>query len=173
MNKNCNIIKCIKVTDITPEEIKRIFCLGLMTTLEEKLYNFLRDLDEYYPNFREWYLNTVYKEIEQRNGKREILILVSEQNEIIGISILKKTDNEKKICAFRIREDYRKQGIGRVLFEESFKWLGTRKPLISISEFHIRAFEYYIKEYDFQLVQELKGYYKKSIIEYVYNGKLK
>lgn len=161
----------IKATEIEPEEIRGYMTSVIGEKIEDKIYNFLSDLKEYYPNFKEWFVNTITPSINKKDGEREILIMLT-KHEISGVAILKRTKNEKKICAIRVNEKYRKAGIGSSLFEECFKYLGTDKPLISISEKNLEYFRGHIKKYNFKLEEKLNGYYKTGIVEYVFNGKL-
>lgn len=167
----------IKLSETEPEAVRRLMINEVGEKAKEKLYNNLKDLAESYPNFGEWFYNTVMPEMELKNGEREIIIAVSEVENrkkylLTGIAILKKTVDEKKICTFRVHKDFRNQGIGTGLFEECFKYLDTKKPKITISENTIDMFKKHIEYYQFDRCEILDGYYKKGIKEYVYNGKL-
>jgi len=64
--------------------------------VKEKLYNYLRDLAESYPQFDDWFYNVVLPEVELKNGEREIIIGISELEDsnksiLTEIAILKKT----------------------------------------------------------------------------------
>ena len=166
-----------KVSQIEPEVLRRFMINEVGEKSKEKLYNYLKDLVDSYPKFNEWFYNIIIPEIELKNGEREIIIVLSEledSNKVIltGIAILKKKQSEKKICTFRIHEDYRNQGIGTELFEKCFEYLGTRNPIFTISCDRKEMFESQIKSFDFEETQVLKDYYKKDSVEYVYNGYL-
>lgn len=167
----------IKLSKTEPEAFRKLMINEVGEKAKEKLYNNLKDLTESYPNFEEWFYKRVIPEMELKNGEREIIIAISEVESkkiylLTGIAILKKTDDEKKICTFRVHKDFRSQGIGTGLFEECFKYLETRKPKITISENTIDMFKKHIERYQFDIFETLEGYYKKGIKEYVYNGKL-
>lgn len=166
-----------RVSQIEPEILRYFMINEVGEKAKEKLYNYLRDLAESYPKFDEWFFNTVIPELEMKNGEREIIIVISElegskRAVLTGIAILKKQQFEKKICTFRIHEDYRNQGIGTLLFEECFEYLGTRKPIITISQDRKAMFDNHIKGFEFEEMQVLKDYYKNGTDEYVYNGYL-
>ncbi len=168
-----------KVSEIEPEKLRSFIINEVGEKAKDKLYNYLKDLADSYPLFENWFFNTVIPEIELKNDGREIIIVLSHiqsqgyiKTELTGIAILKKTEKEKKICTFRIHEKYRNHGIGTELFEKCFEYLGTNKPIISISLDRKEMFESHIKNYNFVETQELKDYYKKGSIEYVYNGYL-
>ena len=59
------------------------------------------------------------------------------------------------------------------MLEYAFKYLGTTKPLITITDYKIPMFETIIKKYNWELTQTMsEGYYNNSSRELVYNGKL-
>lgn len=174
-----NIIKNIflKVSEIEPEILRLYMINEIGEKAKDKLYNYLRDLAESYPQFENWFYSVVIPEVSLKNREREIIIVISEiegeaQVTLTGIAILKNKEQEKKICTFRVHEDYRDNGIGSELFESCFEFLGTRKPIITISSDRKDMFEYHIKKYDFFETQILKDYYKENSVEYVYNGYL-
>lgn len=164
-----------KVSQIEPEVLRHFMITEVGEKAKEKLYNYLRDLAESYPRFDHWFYNVVIPEVEKKNGEREIIIVLSELEDcyetvLTGIAILKKKQLEKKICTFRVHEDYRNQGIGTELFEKCFEYLGTRKPIITIANNRKEIFEKHILNYNFEEKQVLEDYYKQGSIEYVYNG---
>ncbi|CEO12031.1 ribosomal-protein-alanine acetyltransferase [[Clostridium] sordellii] len=163
------------VSNIEPDFLRRFIITEVEEKAKDKLYNCLKDLVDSYPQFSSWYYNVVIPELELKDGRREIIICISKiensQDHIItGIAILKKTDSEKKICTFRVHENYRDQGIGTRLFEECFKYLDTRLPVITITQDRVDMFKYHIEKYGFKKEQVLDGYYKPGVKEYVYNG---
>lgn len=178
MERNIKKNSFLEVSQIEPEVLRRFLINEVGEKAKDKLYNYLKDLGESYPRFDDWFYNVVIPEVELKNQEREIIIVVSELEGskkvvLTGIAILKKNKLEKKICTFRIHEDYRNHGIGTELFEECFKYLGTRKPIITISQDRKEIFEKHIENYEFEERQMLKDYYKQGSIEYVYNGFLK
>ena len=158
--------------------------------LTEVLYRFtgnnvdilkrLIDLQDTYPDFYQWYLNKVVKDIKAKRNRRNILFAISDvlvddnvEKRITGISILKANRREKKICTFRVFPEYRGQGVGRLLMKNSLYYLNTTKPLISIAENSLKAFSGFIDKYEWNLKEILTDYYKKGSKEYVFNGSLK
>lgn len=166
-----------KISEFEPETLRCYMITEVGEKAKDKLYNHLKDLTQSYPDFENWFYNIVIPEVELKNGQREIIIALSKLASkpkvvLTGIAILKKTDSEKKICTFRIHDNYHNQGIGTQLFEQCFTYLGTRKPIITISEDRKLMFERHIKTFRFVETQSLKDYYKKGSTEYVYNGLL-
>ena len=85
-----------------------------------------------YPNFDEWF-EKVLKEIEEDNTKREILFFEntdSNELQIEGITILKNTEEEKKICYLYISLSEDVDNI----FEEIYNYLGTETPLLTVEK---------------------------------------
>lgn len=170
----------LRVSKIQPETLKSFLIQEVGLKSQDIVYNYLKDLNDSYPDFRNWFYSKVLNDILEKNNQREIIIALSELDSInieekyiiTGIAILKKTCDEKKICTFRIHEDYRKLGIGKSLFEECFEYLETNKPIITISGDRREMFEPLISQFEFTLEQELKDYYKTGSVEYVYNGTL-
>lgn len=170
----------LKLSEIQPDTLKSFLMQEVALKSQDILYNYLQDLNDSYPDFKNWYYEKVVRDILDKNNRREIIVALSEldtteleeKHVITGIAILKKDIDEKKICTFRIHEDYRKLGIGKNLFEECFKYLETNKPVITISSNRKEMFDPLIKYFKFELNQELKDYYKNGSIEYVYNGVL-
>lgn len=163
------------VSQTEPEILRRFLINEVGEKAKEKLYNYLKDLAESYPQFDDWFYNVVIPGVKLGDGGREIIIVLSELENspkvvLTGIAILKKEQFEKKICTFRVHEDYRNQGIGTELFEKCFEYLETRKPIITISGDRKDMFEKHILIYKFEETQILKDYYKEGSIEYVYNG---
>lgn len=163
------------ISEIEPFEIRKLLLYTVHDKAKDCVYNFFRDLSGSYPFFDEWFINSVIPEVEKRDGRREIIFAITENSLdgliiISGIAILKKTQSERKICTLGVHADYRNIGIGSELFEKSFKFLGTRKPVISFSEDRIIMFMNHIKKYHFERTQILNDYYQNGIAEYVYNG---
>lgn len=169
----------IKVSEIRPEILRKHICSEVGEKATDVLYNYLKlDLTLNYPNFKEWYYNTVIPELNKEDGEREIIIALSEMyesfsTEITGIAILKRREHEKKICTIRIHENYRNLGIGTQLFKECFKYLGTEKPIITISEDREELFKKHIEKFGFKKVSVIKDLYRNGISEIIYNGDFK
>lgn len=133
------------------------------------VYQEIKCLDNEYPNFSQWFYGKVVPGLV--NHTRVICIVKDEKGTILGV-LITKNDGEKKICTLRVASGGRRQGIGRMLLEESFKILNTNRPMITVSQSHISEFKKLLGQYHFKLKQVYYGYYSHEQLEYSYNGLL-
>lgn len=137
------------------------------------VYDKIKFLSNDYPGFKEWYFNKVIPGLDIQ--EREILIcIVNEENKYMlgGIAILKKTEEEKKICTLRVTPEYEKNGVGYALFDRAFEILDTIKPVFTVSEDRIEMFKRHLDKYNFVQTHCIKDIYSKGKCEYVFNGSL-
>jgi len=132
----------------------------------KEIFSFLVELDCDYPNFRVW-LSKVFRQI--GTGKRILLVVYDEIDNIAGIAILKKCNYEKKICTLRVRTDMKNKGIGSLLIRKSIEELNENKPLITVSEHHIQEFRSLFKKFKFTRSETIKSLYKDGVKEFIYN----
>lgn len=128
----------------------------------------LQDVRSYYPNFLQWYYLKVLPQI--ATGKRDV-VLYTHYSDVCGIEILKNGE-EKKICTLKVNAEYQKRGIGKKLFETSFKILQTDNPIITVSDSKVFQFRRVLNDYKFQLTQVCRDKYIKGKSELVFNGML-
>ena len=100
------------------------------------------------------------------------MILCRYTENIIGIIILKKTAEEKKICTLRVEKRFRNNGIATELIKKGIEWLEDEKPLFSFCSSKDQEFSKLLKYFDFELQEEKFRYYDPFSLEYVYNGSL-
>lgn len=123
-----------------------------------------------YPKYFEWYWSKNIPRV--FNGTGEIVVCIIDDN-IAGIASLKKINIEKKICTFFVVKEYRGQHVATKMLEYIFEYLGTSKPLITITDYKVLSFVPIIKKYNWKLTQiTSKGYYNNASCEFVYNGRL-
>lgn len=129
---------------------------------------FLYDLTCDYPFFGEW-LRRVLSEI--KTGKRQIVIMTDDENPrlIVGLTILKTEQQEKKICTIRVAKEYHRHGYGTELVKESLKVLKSNYPLATVSEKHIDAFKPFFSQFGFRIVGKVKSLYHDGEYEYFFN----
>lgn len=136
----------------------------------KKCYFFVSKLNMNYPHFDDWFIN-LFEIPPFLKSEREILFC-RYRNEIAGISILKKTKEEQKICTLRVDKKFQKLSIGKQLMELSFEWLENDKPLITVHKIKQQEFEKLFHYYDFRLADKKWCYYRMFCTELSYNGEL-
>lgn len=136
----------------------------------KKVYFFVSQLKEEYPHFDEWF-NNLFENPLFLKKDREI-ICCRYQNDIVGIAILKKTEEERKICTLRVDEKFQRLSIGKSLMELSFEWLENEKPLITVHKTKQHEFEKLFRYFDFRLEDRKWCYYRMFSTELSYNGEL-
>lgn len=144
-----------------------------LNPIEKPLYDiqissFLSILSLEYPHFKKWY-KSLFDENQNLKNDRQIIICLFKFR-IAGLSILKKNNNENKICTFRVDKKFRNLGIGRQLMELSLNWLEDEKPLITLHQNKQNQFNKLFEHYNFKLEQRNKNYYHIFNTELAYNG---
>jgi GNAT superfamily N-acetyltransferase len=127
----------------------------------------LNDIKHLYPNFDSW-LKFKFQKGSIKLGLRGILVARAHKS-IAGVALLKKQNNEKKICTFFVAAEYRRQGVGSQLMSMSLKWLETDQPVITVSEERKVSLEPILRKFNFSHSKTLFGYYRENKAEYFYN----
>ena len=102
--------------------MERYFKFSELSKLEQQMYYnyiylFLMEANMQYPAFSVWYGNLFTDDLKLK-PEREIIVCEKEY-EIAGVTILKSTKEEAKICTMYVAEQYRHNGLGRRLMELS------------------------------------------------------
>lgn len=135
----------------------------------DSIYHTIFQLKEDYPDFYKWYYDQVRDGI--LNGNREIIFTIA-KDYIAGVAILKKEQNEKKICTLRVFDNFQHNGIGKKLVLGSFDYLHTYKPLITVSSHREYQFRRLFNYFGFKKGSELSNYYSFGKKEITFNGTL-
>ena len=114
-----------------------------------------------YPEYFKWYYQTNIPRILSGEGEA---IFYLDGFQIVGLSMLKRTDDEAKICTFFIDEEYRKRGYSSLLLEDSFGYLGTESPIITIPENRLDEFSKIIEAYGWVPTETTDEYYSPEVI---------
>lgn len=166
-------IKIEIIEDVIVDNIKNYFSEKAKTQYEQitkEIYDMSKFLNEIYPGYEKWFYE---KQLKGCNSElRNILFVKNEEGKVVGFTCLKKYENEKKICTILVDEEYRRNGIGTLLFEESMKFLGTSKPLITFPEDRAEMFKSFIEKYEWELTDVIEDAYNPGVKEFCYNGKL-
>ena len=144
---------------LTPEPVRRESFVSIK--------EFLSCMSCDYPNFDLW-LEKIQAQLD--TDMRSIIVCKStSDDEILGVSILKKSSIENKICTLRVANKCQRMHIGSRLMEMSFGILEDDKPLITVSEDHIVEFSSLLKRFGFVYKNKVKSLYIKGKYEYFYN----
>ena len=114
-----------------------------------------------YPEYYRWYYQTNIPRILSGEGEA---IFYLDGFQIVGLSMLKRTDDEAKICTFFIDEEYRKRGYSSLLLEDSFGYLGTESPIITIPENRLDEFSKIIEAYGWVPTETTNKYYSPEVV---------
>ena len=131
---------------------------------------FLSGLVCEYPMHNEWFRGVASEMRSDLHKGREILLIVRDDEYIMGAAVLKKSNSEKKICCFRIAPIYQGQGLGTLLMKESFKILETEKPVITVSGQRAGQFKKILSYFQFSVERVYYEKYRPLTAEYCYNG---
>lgn len=114
-----------------------------------------------YQNYYKWFYTKGIPRIFDNKGE---IYFYLDGFIVVGLTILKKTKLERKICTLLINEEYRKKGYCKELLETSFNYLETDKPLITIPEKRIKDFQNIITSYNWQETEISDLYISREII---------
>jgi hypothetical protein len=135
-------------------------------------YNILKNYNNFYPDFENWYWNKFIPSIYLGEGR---LILLKNKYEILGVSLLKKSNLENKLRALRIHPKFENKGSKIILnlIDFSFKELGDDFPTFTIPEEIIGPLgRIFVNRYNSKLSKIENGLYRKGKYEYVFNEKI-
>lgn len=114
-----------------------------------------------YPGYCQWYYGKNIPRILKGEGD---IIFYLDGFIVAGLSVMKKTPDESKICTLLINPDYQKQGFSQPLLEETFDYLGTSKPVITIAENKLSVFSKIIDAYGWEVTGTTNIYKSPEII---------
>lgn len=134
----------------------------------DKIIDVLKPIKEYYPCYDTWIEEVVQKGI--NDSTRNIRVLEND-NKIAGLSILKDTSDEKKICSLFIHPEYRGEFWIYSIFMDSLTILKTQKPVITIPEPIIKKYNGIIFSNNWKNTSIIEGRYNKNYKEYGFNEK--
>ena len=141
--------------------------------LATKIYTITDFICDDYPKYKEWYF-TKQLPATINTDERNILFVRNPENdnEIISMACLKRDEEEQKICTLYVSDKCRVLGIGKAIVEESMRWLGTTKPLITLADYKLEMFKPIIDKYDWELTEIVSGLYNDRYQELCFNGSL-
>lgn len=117
-----------------------------------------------YPDYYKWFYQKNIPRVITGDGE---IIFYLDGLVIAGLTILKKSQTEPKICTLLIDQEYQKKGYSKLILEDAFKFLGTDKPLITIPEKRLKEFSSIIQAYGWTPSETTDQYFSPEII---FNG---
>lgn len=137
--------------------------------IAREVFNNISHLEEAYPNFADWFFSKVTSGLV--NGTRSLIIELRD-GKMAGVSILKDTLTEKKICTISVADEFKAKGLGYRMFEKSMRQLNTDKPLATVSEDRMPEFEKIFRHLNYEYSAEYHGLYLPKKSEFSFNGVL-
>lgn len=113
-----------------------------------------------YPEYLKWFYTVNLPRIFKKEGD---IIFYLDGLEIVSLATLKNKD-EKKICTLLVNEDYRKKGYSKQILEDSFEYLQTDTPLITIPTKRLKEFNKIIEAYNWKETDRTGEYYSEEVI---------
>lgn len=140
--------------------------------LRADIVSVLEPVSHLYPNFRAW-LNFRFMR-GFSNGERKVL-LAHDGSRVLGVSLLKLTDEEKKICTLFVSETARSahndMKIGTSLMLRSLALLDSDNVLITVCSEKHQDLKPLLHNCSFEQMKEVKNLYRDDSSEYFYRLK--
>ncbi|HIF9181218.1 TPA: GNAT family N-acetyltransferase [Photobacterium damselae] len=130
----------------------------------KSIREFLEPVTELYPDFDTWY----NFRLRRQYPHQRIVIAAENSNMIIGVAILKKTQDEHKICTLFVHEEHRGKKIGSMLLNEAIQALKGKNIYITVAEERNAALKPLLEKYGFTLEDSKLGYYRPHATEFFY-----
>lgn len=150
---------------IFSELIKREKVSLVVSLLNQVLIETVKYKNDY-PDYEEWFWDKQVRGL--FDGNRDIIVAIK-NNKVIGISNIKNTLEEKKICTLTVDKRYRMKTIGSKLVDISTLMLGTTTPVITMSMDKLSDFSRIIKKYNWEITGVKKELYKEDVYEVIIN----
>ena len=123
-----------------------------------------------YPDYEDWFWEKQVRGL--FDGYRDIIVAIK-NGKVIGISNIKNTACEKKICTLTVDKKYRMKSVGSKLIDISIAILGTSTPVITMSLEKLSDFSGIIKKYNWEITGVKKELYKEDVYEVIINDYFK
>lgn len=138
-------IKILKLSEYKEERL-------LFSKLIFETYNLIDFITKDYEHLLEWYWSKSVPWIFK--NQMEFFIALDE-NSIVGVTIVKKENKERKICTLFVKPEYSNQGIGSTLLQSAFDYLGTTRPVITFSDYKLPEFQPLIQKYNWEIDEKV------------------
>ena len=158
----------MKLETLRSSDLGQVFCEARKSRLH-RVWDFVSLLSPQYPGIDHWFHDKVM--IGELKGTRRIFAMEL-GGRLAAVTIAKNEDGERKLCCVRVRPDLEGRGFGIRLMERAMDWMGTDRPLATVSEEKLPQFERIFERYGFQNTGAETGIYRPGKIEYIFNGTL-
>ena len=119
-----------------------------------------------YPDYEDWFWEKQVRGL--FDGYRDIIVAIK-NGKVIGISNIKNTVSEKKICTLTVDKKYRMKSVGSKLIDISIAILGVSNPVITMSIDKLSEFNKIIKKYNWEITGVKKDLYQEDVYEVIIN----
>ena len=127
----------------------------------------LDGLENYYPDFGHWFVNTCIPGIVVGN---DTMLVARDGPHLIGVALGKKTPQETKLRCVRVMSSYQNKGVGLHLVERMLRLLDCDKPHCTVAEEMLHQYSRaFINHFGFHLGHVAKGLYRPGKLEYEFN----
>lgn len=128
--------------------------------------DFLREISLLYPDFNSWLNFTFHQGLKLR--ERHILV-AHNSDEIVGALLLKKTNEEHKICTLYVHPQHRGLRLGNNLMDSALAIFGESKEVnITVSEEKNDELAPLLASNGFHLQRSVADVYRNKKNEYYY-----
>ena len=136
--------------------------------LYDQILTLTQPVNNIYPGRTKWFWEKFIPGLQKK--ERMYIIAQDNDNTLAGCVLIKRTEEEKKICTLFVHPQFRGQGLGRQLMELTLRELGEH-PLITVSSRNLSQLSSLLKQYGFHLSATKKGAYNSEDTEYYFNDK--
>lgn len=135
-----------------------------------QIRDFLVESSHIYPDIEAWWKYRVCPELDR---EERMALVVDSGNSLEGLLIAKPGESAK-LCALRLREPVRNQGIGRVLLTEGLNRLLAYNPFrfhVTVSEGAEEGCAAFFESIGFRKIAVQRSRYTEGIDEFIYSCK--
>ncbi|HBC9557814.1 TPA: GNAT family N-acetyltransferase [Escherichia coli] len=163
-------------------EIKLLILDDYYDFQDYKVKNLFANADSYYPCFNDWYESKLVKDITNNNhgylyehlDKKEnelqaidfpngrFVLAASVDNDLAGLSVLKKHPSEYKISTFYVDDKYSRLGLGTLLLNCSLSLLKEKDVNITVSEGALDKMTPFLTKNGFKEYKSIVGEYMNN-----------
>ena len=134
--------------------------------LYAQILSMTQSVSNTYPERAKWFKEKFLPGLMKK--ERMYIVAQDDDDTLAGCVLIKKTEEEKKICTLFVAPKFRRQGLGKQLIEQTLKELGDH-PLITVSGRNLPQLSNLLEQCGFHLSAAKKGVYNPEDTEYYFN----